>query len=200
MTTLKLGCKGSDVKKLQELLHITVDGSFGPKTEQAVKEFQLKNNLIADGIVGTKTWYVLMNTNTRKIDSIILHCSATQEGKHYTVDDITRWHKERGFTTIGYHYVIYLNGGIYKGRDINIAGAHTTGHNATSIGICYIGGCDSKMNAKDTRTELQKISLVYLVKQLMKEYNISKDKIYCHNQFASKACPSFKIEDFKKEL
>ena len=96
----------------------------------------------------------------RKINLIIVHCSATPEGKDFTVDDITRWHKARGFKTIGYHYVIYRDGSIHKGRPVSEEGAHCVGHNKNSIGVCYIGGlaADGK-TPKDTRTDSQKSSL-----------------------------------------
>ena len=89
----------------------------------------------------------------REIKSIILHCSATPEGKDFTVADITRWHKERGFRTIGYHYVVYRDGTVHKGRPVEQIGAHCEGHNKNSIGVCYIGGlmADEK-TPKDTRT------------------------------------------------
>lgn len=75
METIKLGSKGDTVKKLQQLLSLTVDGNFGPKTDKAVKEFQTKNNLIADGIVGAKTWEALGITNTESkcIDTSIIY-------------------------------------------------------------------------------------------------------------------------------
>ena len=75
METIKLGSKGDTVKKLQQLLSLTVDGNFGPKTDKAVKEFQTKNNLIADGIVGAKTWAALGITNTESkcIDTSIIY-------------------------------------------------------------------------------------------------------------------------------
>ena len=89
----------------------------------------------------------------REIKSIILHCSATPEGKDFTVADITRWHKERGFRTIGYHYVVYRDGTVHKGRPVEQIGAHCEGHNKDSISVCYIGGlmADGK-TPKDTRT------------------------------------------------
>jgi len=80
----------------------------------------------------------------RKIDKIIVHCSATPEGRHVTVKDIDRWHRDRGFSEIGYHHVIYLDGSIHPGRPEEKAGAHTVGHNTTSIGVCYIGGVMSE--------------------------------------------------------
>lgn len=129
----------------------------------------------------------------RTINKIIIHCSATPEGKNFTVDDIRRWHKERGFNDIGYHYVIYLDGSIHKGRDESIVGAHCVGQNQTSIGICYIGGVatDGK-TPKDTRTEAQKQALRKLVKELKDKYpNVT---VHGHNEFANKACPSFNVQ------
>ena len=63
----------------------------------------------------------------RKIDSIIIHCSATKVGQDFTAADIGRWHRERGFNGIGYHYVVCLDGRLERGRDISLAGAHCKG-------------------------------------------------------------------------
>lgn len=76
----------------------------------------------------------------RTITLIIIHCSATPEGKDYTVEDIDRWHKARGWKCIGYHYVIYRDGSIHKGRPDEMVGAHCVNHNKHSIGVCYVGG------------------------------------------------------------
>lgn len=81
----------------------------------------------------------------RKITEIIIHCSATPEGKDYTVVDIDRWHKAKG-----YHFVIYRDGSIHVGRSKSETGAHCTGHNTISIGICYIGGLTKDGQPKDT--------------------------------------------------
>lgn len=137
----------------------------------------------------------------KKTTEIILHCSATPEGKDYTIDQIDKWHKDRGFACIGYQFVIYRDGTIHAGRPENCVGAHCVNHNNKSIGICYIGGCANKsgLPAKDTRTEQQKQSLLWLVEHLLNKYNLKIDNVYCHNQFAAKACPSFKIKDFKKD-
>ena len=56
----------------------------------------------------------------RKIDSIIIHCSATKVGQDFTAADIDRWHRERGFNGIGYHYVVCLDGRLERGRDISL--------------------------------------------------------------------------------
>lgn len=133
----------------------------------------------------------------RKIDKIILHCAATKEGQHFTVEDIDRWHKQRGFNKIGYHFVIYLDGSVHKGRDIAEIGAHCLGQNANSIGICYIGGLDANGKPKDTRTDAQKAALKTLVDDLSVKY--SSATIHGHNEFANKACPCFDVKkEFKK--
>lgn len=126
----------------------------------------------------------------RTITLIIIHCSATPEGKNYTVQDIDRWHKARGWKGIGYHYVIYRDGSIHKGRPEEQVGAHCMNHNKHSIGICYIGGttADNK-KAKDTRTEAQKRSLRALLVELKQSY--PRALIMGHNVFANKSCPCF---------
>ena len=199
MTTLKLGSKGSEVKTLQSKLNLVEDGIFGPITEETVKEFQKKNGLIADGIVGTETWSKLGITKNRYINEIIVHCSATAEGKDFTIDDIKKWHKDRGFSDIGYHYVVYRDGSVHNGRDVSISGAHCTNHNSHSIGVCYIGGCskDGK-TPKDTRTTEQIQALKNLLTELKKLY--PKASIHGHRDYANKACPSFDATNEYKKL
>lgn len=133
----------------------------------------------------------------RTINKIIIHCSATPQGKHFTVEDIDQWHRQRGFASIGYHYVIYLDGTVHQGRPEALQGAHTLGQNAHSIGICYIGGvaADGK-TPLDTRTTAQKNALVKLVDELGARY--PKATIHGHREFANKACPSFDVQkEFK---
>ncbi len=127
----------------------------------------------------------------RKINKIIIHCSATPEGKDFGAADIDRWHRQRGFKKIGYHYVIRLNGDIETGRPENEIGAHTAGQNSCSIGICYIGGLDTNGKAKDTRTPEQKTSLANLIKSLLKRYPTAT--LHGHREFARKACPCFDV-------
>lgn len=188
---LKLGSRGNEVKALQEKLNLKADGIFGPLTEEAVKDFQRSNGLEVDGIVGADTLSKLnLSVNKRSIKELIVHCSATSEGKDYSVDTIRQWHLQRGFSDIGYHYVVYRDGSIHIGRDESIIGAHCTGHNTNSIGVCYIGGCASDgKTPKDTRTTKQKQSLVKLLKELKTKY--PQASIHSHKDFANKACPSF---------
>lgn len=188
---LKLGSRGNEVKSLQEKLSLQADGIFGPLTEEAVKDFQKSNGLEVDGIVGVNTLSKLnLLVNKRNIKELIVHCSATPEGKDYSVGTIRQWHLQRGFSDIGYHYVIYRDGSIHIGRDESIIGAHCTGHNTNSIGVCYIGGCASNgKTPKDTRTTEQKQSLVKLLKELKTKY--PQASIHSHKDFSNKACPSF---------
>ena len=139
--------------------------------------------------------------NRRKATTmIIINCSATREGQDVKAADIKRWHKERGFDDIGYHYVIDLDGTIEKGRDEALVGAHCKGHNATSIGICYVGGCDKNMKPKDTRTPEQRRSMLSLVRKLVNKYKIPVTQIWAHHDFDKhKACPSFDISEFRKD-
>jgi N-acetylmuramoyl-L-alanine amidase len=126
----------------------------------------------------------------RQINEIIIHCAATREGRDFTVEDITRWHKAGGFATIGYHYVIYRDGSIHEGRPLEQIGAHCVGHNKHSIGICYIGGCASDgKTPKDTRTSEQKEALLALLRRLKARF--PNATIHGHREFAAKACPSF---------
>lgn len=195
MTTLKIGSRGEEVKKLQRKLNLIADGIFGKITDEAVRDFQKKNGLTADGIVGSKTWAKL-GWAQRTINKLIVHCSATPEGEDYTTSQIKKWHLARGFSDIGYHYVIYRDGSVHIGRSELLIGAHCTGHNSHSIGICYIGGCDAEkrlpdgqLAPKDTRTPAQKTALLKLLKSLKSKY--PQATIHGHREFANKACPSF---------
>lgn len=126
----------------------------------------------------------------RKIDTIIVHCSATPEGRDVKTDTIKSWHvDDNGWSDIGYHYIIELDGKIVEGRPISVQGAHARGHNKTSIGICYVGGTDKQGAAKDTRTPQQKQSLEQLITLLTKQNPIHT--IIGHRDVSYKACPSF---------
>ena len=132
----------------------------------------------------------------RTINELIIHCSATAEGKDFTAADIDRWHRAQGWSCIGYHFVIRLDGTVEPGRSIDKAGAHCSGHNANSLGICYIGGLapDGK-TPKDTRTPAQRLSLRNLITTLRHIY--PGIALHGHRDYANKACPCF---DVRKEL
>ena len=137
----------------------------------------------------------------RTIDELILHCSATPEGRHVTVEDIRRWHLKMGFRDIGYHFVVYLDGSVHQGRHLDQVGAHTTGHNAHSVGVCDIGGLDSnlkpKPKPKDTRTPQQRQAMLNLCRELLERF--PQATVHGHNEYAKKACPSFDARQWAKE-
>ena len=135
----------------------------------------------------------------REVNKIIIHCSATREGQDVSVETIKKWHLARGFTDIGYHFYIDINGEIFKGRDIDKMGAHCKGHNHGSIGIAYCGGVEQDGETpKDTRTEAQKDALLIILKTLKVMY--PQAKIHSHKDFSKKACPSFDATSEYKNL
>ncbi|MCP4162809.1 MAG: hypothetical protein GY760_22340 [Deltaproteobacteria bacterium] len=139
----------------------------------------------------------------REIRKLIVHCSATREGQEISAATINTWHLKRGWSGIGYHFVIGLDGTIEYGRPLEKTGAHTKGYNRSSIGICYIGGVEServdgKWIPKDTRTCEQKESLKLLLKTLLRLHPGAV--IHGHRDFANKACPSFDATEEYKHL
>ena len=132
----------------------------------------------------------------REINNIVIHCSATPEGKDYTVEQIRQWHLDRGWRDIGYHTIVYRDGTVHQGRSDEQIGAGVRGHNKDSIHICYIGGVESKKvngkwKAKDTRTDEQKEALIDMCNYYKNLH--PKAKILGHRDFegVTKACPSF---------
>lgn len=132
--------------------------------------------------------------SSRPVNEIILHCSATKEGADFSADDIRRWHRQRGFTDIGYHFVVRLDGTVEKGRDIDKVGAHCLNHNRRSIGICYIGGLDRAGRPADTRTCAQRLALPALISRLRRHHPGAT--IHGHREFAAKACPCFNAAEY----
>lgn len=134
----------------------------------------------------------------RAIDEIIIHCTATAEGREVSIEEITRWHKEQGYAAIGYHYVVSLDGKVHPGRGEHRIGAHCLGHNASSIGVCYVGGLTKSGKPKDTRTPAQKKALLSLLRELRVKY--PKASIHGHNEYSNKSCPCFDAPKEYKDL
>ncbi|MHC5656030.1 N-acetylmuramoyl-L-alanine amidase [Stappia sp. ICDLI1TA098] len=130
----------------------------------------------------------------RTIHTIVIHCSATPEGRAVSVDTIRKWHLDRGWRDIGYHFVIDLEGNVHKGRPIGLVGAHVAGHNTGAIGVCYVGGVtnDGRLDPKDTRTPAQREALASLVAELAETYPGIRS-VRGHRDFpgVAKACPCF---------
>lgn len=196
------------VKQIQRALAgagfaVLPDGIFGVLTEEAVKNFQRQQGLTADGIVGPATLSRLIpcrfKKSRRRIKEIIVHCTATPEGRDYTVEQIRQDHRRQGWSDIGYHYVVYRDGSVHTGRDVDYQGAHCAagGHNTYSIGVAYVGGVENKPGvpyalqaSKDTRTLRQKAGLLQLLTTLKSMY---PDAIIVgHRDYDKrKDCPSF---------
>ena len=154
-----------------------------------------------------------------EIDAIVVHSSATPEGKDLDWRDINMMHVQRGFQCIGYNFVVKLDGTVQTGRSLTIDGAHCNSkgfsgqsYNKHSIGICYVGGTDVRGKAKDTRTPEQKKALRELIAKLVKEYPIKEilghrdtspdlngDGVVEPNEW-TKMCPCFDAKEEYKDL
>ena len=140
-----------------------------------------------------------MVINMRKINEIIVHCTATAEGKDFKAADIDRWHKAKGWDGIGYHHVVDLDGKVEPGRPESKVGAHCLKHNTNSIGVVYVGGlAPDGRTPKDTRTPQQKAALRKLLTELKHRY--PNATIHGHRDFAAKACPSFDATKEYKDI
>ena len=167
MVTYREGSKGAVVKQIQKVVGCYPDGIWGRLTTESVKAWQLAHSLTADGIVGPATLAkmglsaavqsvtpapkqtgiqhgnIFLKKSRRTINEIIVHCTASPEGQAKTVEQIRANHVApvskggRGWSDIGYHYVVYLDGTVHIGRDVDTSGAHCTNHNAHSIGVVF---------------------------------------------------------------
>ena len=75
---------------------------------------------------------------------IVIHCSQTRPSQKIGAKDIDRWHRERGWTKIGYHKVVKRDGTIEDGRGLDEIGSHVREYNGNSIGVCIVGGAKEK--------------------------------------------------------
>ena len=126
-------------------------------------------------------------SKTRKIEFLVVHCSDSPLKNHDNVETLRRWHIERGFSDIGYHYVITMDGKVHEGRPEQKVGAHAINFNSGSIGICLTG--------RNQFTEAQLSSLESLCKKLCEKYNLNKLDILGHSDLTkSKTCPNFNVQ------
>ena len=126
----------------------------------------------------------------RRINLIVIHCSATRCNCSFPVTELIRWHAQRfGFT--GYHYYITKDGKVHRCRPEEMVGAHARRYNAHSIGICYEGGLDANGEADDTRTPAQKHTLVTLLRSLKVDYPNARILGHRDLPWVKKDCPCF---------
>ena len=131
--------------------------------------------------------------NYRRIDLIVVHCSATRCDSPTSLDDIIAWHQARGFATIGYHYYITRDGNVHRGRPLYQVGAHAAGYNQHSIGVCYEGGLLPDGTPADTRTPAQRDTLHRLLERLKKDYPDALVKGHRDLPGVQKHCPCFDV-------
>lgn len=131
----------------------------------------------------------------RKINRIVIHCTATKNDHDVSVHDIDIWHKARGWKMCGYHYLIRIDGSIEFGRPVDMIGAHARGFNKSSIGIAYAGGIDQDGQNANTMTEQQTSSMFYLIESLV---IVLGDLELCgHNDLTDlKTCPNFDVGEW----
>lgn len=159
----------------------------------------------------------LVKHTHRNVYAVVIHCSATPEGRNVTAQGIENMHLQKGWSEIGYNAVIELDGTLRKGRNWNRIPAHVRGHNRNTIGICYIGGVDANMKAKDTRTPEQIETLEWLLPALKTEFckedgidvviqghrdyspDLDGDGIIEEFEWV-KHCPCFEVKDLLEEL
>jgi hypothetical protein len=136
----------------------------------------------------------------KTVDTIFVHCAATRPNWMHNrtfadkVAEITSWHLDRGWKTIGYHYVIDRDGKVAKGRSESVVGSHVAGHNTGSIGICLIGGHGSNENDpfEKNYTPEQAGALRDLIEDIKTRTPIKA--VRGHNEVAAKACPGFNVK------
>lgn len=137
----------------------------------------------------------LQRLNLKEVEYIIIHCTATPRGRAVTVADVDKWHRERGFRKIGYHYLVGLDGTVYLGRALSEIGAHCQGsYNSKSIGVCYVGGLDEKGRPCDTRTVEQKKAIPMLIADIEKTFGKRLKVIGHHDVNNTKSCPCFEAK------
>ena len=125
------------------------------------------------------------------IDKIIVHCSASDNPDHDDISVIKKWHIARGFAGVGYHYFITSRGELQIGRDCKFIGAHCTGNNLYSIGIC--------MSGKNHFSEACLSATAVLIRHTMRRFNIPINKVLPHNFFDNtKTCPNITIEELMR--
>ena len=114
-----------------------------------------------------------VTSGKRACHTLVWHCTATPERKEYTRAQIKAMHLVRGFTDIGYHQLIHLDGSVSPGRSEDQEGAHVSGHNRGTLGYSYVGGLRPGGVPKDTRTAAQKATMVRLTKQAIAKYGLT---------------------------
>jgi N-acetylmuramoyl-L-alanine amidase len=161
MTTLR-----EKTKAIQTALGVTVDGFYGHETADGIAE---RLGMTLPSPEASPAGSLVLGTG-KNIKRVFIHCTATREGQDIDAATIRNWHLQRGWSDIGYHFVIGIDGKVERGRPEAVAGSHVRGFNTGSIGVVYVGGLDAQGRSKDTRTPEQKAAMGALVRQLVAAY------------------------------
>lgn len=146
----------------------------------------------------SETTLTKIKATSRPIDYIVIHCSATPPWSDIGAADIDRWHRERGWDSIGYHYVIRRDGSVESGRPESYVGAHARGFNGSSIGVCLAGGVDGQKNPQDNFTTAQMKALAQVIYELRGKYRSAEVLGHRDLPGVAKACPSFDVKQWMK--
>jgi N-acetyl-anhydromuramyl-L-alanine amidase AmpD len=140
-----------------------------------------------------KIWSLEVSMQRKKTEFIVVHCSATKPDFDIGAAEIRGWHLARGWQDIGYHLVIRRNGAVETGRPIDSQGAHVSGHNHNSVGICLIGGLDESGAAENNFTDRQMTMLRIVIDGLRARYPGAS--VLGHRDFpeVAKDCPCFDV-------
>lgn len=144
---------------------------------------------------------------------LTVHCSATTPSLKYDVDTIRQWHLQRGWSDVGYHFVIKTDGTVQPGRPLSRNGAGVAGHNKDNIHVCLIGGVTNNGVAVDNFTDAQWDALRYLISELAGKYGIMEENIKGHRDYSPdingdgkitsdewlKMCPCFDVKSKLEE-
>lgn len=140
-------------------------------------------------------WQMELLNLTRPVDLLVIHCTATPPEMDIGVKEIRKWHMDKGWSDVGYHWVIRRDGTIEDGRPVNLIGAHTRGYNKKSLGLAMVGGVDENMRPEANFTGKQWHSLGLMCRGTRAV--LPKIAIQGHNEFDfGKACPSFPVQNW----
>lgn len=131
-----------------------------------------------------------------RTEAIFVHCSATKPSQDIGASTIEMWHKQQGWLSIGYHFVIKRDGTVEEGRPVDVIGSHVKDWNYKSVGVCLVGGINDKGNFEANFTPAQMHSLDATLKYLKSKY--PQAEIKAHHDVAPKACPSFDLQRWLK--
>jgi hypothetical protein len=196
-----------DFKQVQAAIGVAADGFPGPKTSAALTREAMAGNLavlrpvqIELPLVAPKTTAMIYQGSAQyPVEEIVIHCTATDREWYadatltQKIAEITRWHRARGFSTIGYHWVIDRDGSILPGRPETVIGAHVVEANRGTIGISLVGGFGGAATDRfeDHFTSAQWKTLQSKIADIRSRTQIKR--ITGHNQYAAKACPCFDV-------